>query len=62
MRYDFTTKEGVEAAKKWLKETREKRRFLIDMAKEDVDSEPVGKMTNPSEFQIQRIKRGLDND
>ncbi len=57
MKYDPTTEGGLKEIKKSLKKLKPELEELKRFAKENVDDESSGKLTNPSKIQIERIKK-----
>lgn len=55
MKHDPTTKEGKEEIKKQLDELKDEIKHYKELSEKDVDEEPTGPLTNPSEISIKRI-------
>jgi len=55
MKHDPTTAEGLKEIKKSLEELRPDLEKLKELSEKDLDGEPSGKLTNPSEIQTKRI-------
>lgn len=57
MKHDPTTEEGRAAIKKSLEKLKPDLEHLKELAEENVDDEPSGKLTNPSEIQVKRMTK-----
>lgn len=61
MKHDPTTKEGREAIKKSLDKMKPEIEKMKELAKENPDDEPKGKLTNPSEIQVKRMAKRYED-
>ena len=55
---DPTTKEGLEEAHRRANKTKEYAKDMHDLARENPDEEPSGKVTQPSEIDLHRDRKG----
>ena len=57
---DPTTQEGRDEAKRRAQKTKEYAKKMRELAQQCVDEEPSGKMTQPSEIDLRRDRKGDD--
>gem|GEM_PF-5745170 len=57
---DPNTKEGLEEIERRVAKRRQEARKYREMSETDVDEEPSGKLTNPSEFDRHRDRKDDD--
>ena len=57
MIHDPTTEEGRKAIKESFKKLRPELEKMQELAQIDVDDDPTGRLTNPSEIQIRRMMK-----
>lgn len=61
MKHDPTTKEGKEKIKQQLDKLKDEIKHHKELSEKDVDEEPTGPLTKPSEISVKRIlKRNED--
>ena len=61
MKCDPSTKEGREEFRKLVERRRKLDEHLIKRAYENVEDEPVGPMTCPSELDLRRDRKNVDD-